>query len=120
MIEIYKMTNDLVTALKTVMPNVFPMLAPQGTSLPFITYQHTGFAPEGSKDGEYSASTTYNITIVTGDYSSGLQYVDACRRAINGITSDNYKYEHTVVGANEQAYDDGYSQVLTITLEASR
>ena len=120
MIEIYKVTNDLVTALKTVMTNVFPMLAPQGTSLPFIIYQHTGFNPEGSKDGEYEATTTFNITIITGDYSSGLQYVDAVRRAINGITSDYYTYEHTVLGASEQAYDDGYSQVLIISLSATK
>lgn len=121
MIEIYKMTNDLVAALKTVTTNIFPMLAPQGTTLPFITYSHSGFERQGSKDGEYGLTITFNLNIVTVDYSSGLQYVDAVRQALNKMTSAyNYSYENTVIGASEEAFDDGYVQTLAVQIEASR
>ena len=120
MIEIYKTTTDFVAALKTVLPNTFPMMAPQGTTLPFIIYEHTGFTPQGSKDGEYEADIIYNIHIVTSNYIDGLQYVDSIRTALNNITSQNYTYEYKILGASETAYDDGSEQLLVISLTASK
>lgn len=120
MIELYKITQDLVASIKTIVPDVFPSLAPQGTSLPFVTYTRTGVNPGGSKDGEYELDVTYTINLITGDYQSGLQYIDAIRQALRVIQSNHYKYEYTLVGANEQAFDDGWSQALTVNLNVTR
>lgn len=121
MMEIYKVTTDFVAALNTVTSNVFPMLAPQGTSLPFITYEHTGFTPQGSKDCEYEVTITYNIHIITKSYNDGLQYVDAIRAALYGITSQyHYTYEYEIISASEVAYDDGYEQTMVVSLTASK
>lgn len=118
MIEVYRVTSDMATTLKTVVNNVFPMLAPQGTTLPFITYERTGFVPEGSKDGEYGMNIHYNINIITTDYTSGLMYLDSVRDALNNITSEYYEYEVEVNGSSEEAFDDGYVQHLSITIKA--
>lgn len=119
MIEFFKITQDLVNALKTVLPNVFPSLAPQGTSLPFATYTRTGATPGESKDGSYELDTNYTINVITSDYQSGLQYVDAIRQALQTINSNHYRYECTLIGASEQAYDDGWTQTLTISINTT-
>ena len=119
MIEFFQITQDLVNALKTVLPDVFPSLAPQGTTLPFATYTRTGSTPGDSKDGEYELEVTYAINVVTYDYQSGLQYIDAIRQAIQTISSSHYRYECTLIGASEQAYDDGWVQTLTVNINAT-
>lgn len=120
MIEFFKITQDLVDTLKTVLPNVFPSLVPQGTSLPFVTYTRTGSTPGDSKDGAYELEANYTINVITSDYQSGLQYVDAIRQVIRTINSNHYKYECTLIGASEQAYDDGWTQTLTVSINATR
>lgn len=120
MIEIYKVTNDLVSTLNTVLPNVYPMLAPQGTSLPFVTYNRTGYESEGSKDCEYGVNLNYTINIISNTYVDGLQYLDAIRAALRKMVSTHYNYEVSIQGASEQAFDDGYVQILNIQIEASK
>ena len=118
MIEIFKVTNDLTNTIKQVIPDVFPMLAPQGTGLPFVTYTHTGIQSQGTKDSEYELTITYTINIITKTYIDGLQYLDAVRGALYRMSSNHYNYTVETVGATEEAFDDGYSQVLTISVEA--
>lgn len=120
MIEIHKVTQDLVTALKRVTPNVYPIVAPQGTSLPFITYSRSGIGTDTSKDGEYDMDIYYQLNIITQGYDGGLQLVDAVRTALRTITSNHYRYEVTVTGSSEEAYDDGYAQHFNFTINASR
>jgi hypothetical protein len=36
------MESDLTVLLKTVSPRVFPDVAPSGTAVPYVTYQHIG------------------------------------------------------------------------------
>lgn len=119
MISIFNITGDLVTALNSVIPDkAFPMLAPQGTTLPFITHKRTGFSPTISKDGECELKVNYDINIVTKDYSSGVQDVDLIRAALLGMTG-NYTYEVEIVSSSEEAFDDGYAQYLSIVITAT-
>lgn len=119
MIEIYKITQDLVATLTPVITNVYPMVAPQGTTLPFVTYTHSGLEVEGSKDGEYGMDVYFQLNVISVGYTDGLQYVDAIRAALQKMHG-NYNYEVTTTGLSEEAYDDGYVQHLNLNIHASR
>ena len=120
MIKIQEISEDLVRTLKTVNSKVFPMLAKEGTSLPFITYQRLSISPENTKCGVPSLTTTWQIDIVSKEYLQGVALLDT---VISQVTRMNSPYDlsHRVFisGASEEAFDDGYAQTLNIDIETS-
>lgn len=122
MIKIKTITENLVFYLSHITGfsgKVFPMLAKEGTSLPFITYNRVSISPGNTKDGS-TTSVSYQINIISKEYLQGVEILDEVIRVLirmgvfNGI-----RHTVTVTGASEEAYDDGYVQVLNLDIEAT-
>lgn len=120
MIKIKQVTEDLVTVLKSVNQRTFPMLAKEGTSLPFITYERISISPDNTKDGAQNMHTSFQVNIVSKEYIQGVELLD---NIIYQVTRMNSKYDllHrvTIAGASEEAFDDGYAQTLSIDINTS-
>lgn len=120
MIKIQEISEDLVRTLKIVNNKVFPSLAKEGTSLPFITYERTTITPNNTKCGVGSLTTSWMINIISKEYIQGVGILD---EVIDKVTRMNspYDLQHNVfiTGASEQAFDDGYVQTLSIDINTS-
>lgn len=126
MIRIKDITEDLVATLSSIQGfgnKVFPMLAKEGTNLPFMTYTRIGIVPTSTKDGP-QRKVSFQINVVSREYLEGVQVLDniiqsVTRMGIFEHTDNNLKYTTTIDSSNEEAYDDGYAQTINLTLEAT-
>lgn len=123
MIAIKTITENLVFYLNHITGfsgKVFPMLAKEGTSLPFITYNRVGISPEGTKDGP-TTTVSYQINIISKEYLQGVDVLDEIIHLLIRMgTYNGIKHTVTITGASEEVYDDGYVQTLNLDIEATR
>ena len=122
MIKIKTVTENLVFLLTHITGfdgKVFPMLAKEGTSLPFMTYNRTGISPSQTKDGP-TTTISYQINIISKEYLQGVEILDeVIRLLIRMGTFNGVKHTVKITSSNEEAYDDGYAQMLNIDVEAT-
>jgi hypothetical protein len=95
---------DAATAVKAIIGNkVYPMVAPQSTVVPFVTYRTINRTPSHTKDGP-SHLDTYNFE-VNMYHNNYTTLVDLCEKIRQAIDS----YSGTVNGQVVQhiTYDNG-------------
>lgn len=122
MISIKKITENLVFHLTHITGfegKVFPMLAKEGTTLPFITYSRIGITPTGTKDGP-ATTVSYQINIISKEYLQGVDILDeVIYLLIRMGTFNGIKHTVNITSSSEEAYDDGYVQTINLDIEAS-
>jgi hypothetical protein len=96
------MEETLIAQLRTICPRVFSPVAPSGTAVPFITWQHVGGRPLRTSEGRRLASASLIDVWVWSDSKLGamrlLQAVeDALCASMNA----------SPVGEAEDADQDG-------------
>ncbi len=102
---VYTAIKNNVTALDN---RVFPLVATEGTSLPFAVFERTGYN-RNSKDGGILAAT-FDIRIVSSTYFQGLQIADSIIEAM-----EHTAYRPTLTASNEEYTNDGFLQILTFS-----
>ena len=113
--NISTVTTDLTTALKTVAGlgnRVFPIVATEGTQMPFAIYQRDSMSETGTKDGATGYDMTFSVSIVSATYLSGLELTDAVVQAIHHMTG-TYNYEPVLIASTETYTENEYVQTLT-------
>ena len=110
MVEIAEVTKQLYRTLTEVHNNVFPIVATEGASLPFIVFERSNAYDTGSKDGN-QLEISYTIRIVTSTYFEGLTLVDDIRRRLR-----KSELKPTLTSATEEFTNDGYVQTISISI----
>lgn len=103
---IYTAIKTNVTALNN---RVFPLVATEGTNLPFAVFERTGYN-RNTKDGGI-LEVTFEVRIVSNTYFEGLQIADT---VID--TLERTPYKATLTGSSEEYTNDGYLQTLTFLI----
>lgn len=102
---------------------VFPIVADEGTSYPFLTYKRTGITSYSCKCGIYEDTVNFSVNILTQDYLSGLEIGNLVRKAIEKnliCTIEGCTYNDIMlVGASEQYSADGYVQTLNFQVQVN-
>ena len=63
---------------------VFPLVADEGTTFPFVIYRRTGLRPAGTKDKyNYSELATIDILVASSDYESGVNLANTIKEIEN-------------------------------------
>ena len=101
--------RTLLQGVAEVEDRIYPIVATEGTGYPYIVYQRTGVDMMQSKDGMEVESATYDVSIVTGEYSEGLALVDRVIDLLNG----NMAFAPGNV--SESYVDDSYIQSINCT-----
>lgn len=100
---------------------VFPLVADEGTTFPFVVYRRTGLTPASTKDRyNYSELAVIDILVASSDYESGnnlaitiKDLLEHSRGNCNGINiGDIY-----LVDATEDYIEDAFIQKLTFNIE---
>ena len=110
MVEIAEVTKEIYTMLADIHKNVFPIVATEGTSLPFIVFDRSNAYDTGTKDGN-QLELSYNIRIVTATYFDGLKLLDDIRRALRYSA-----LKPTLTSASEEYTNDGFVQTISISI----
>lgn len=111
MIGIAGLTEYFYNTLREVTKNVFPLVATEGTSLPFIVFERSNMSETGTKDGASELDVSFTVKIVSATYFEGVKLVDDVRYYLHKM--ENHPY---LTGASEEYTTDGYVQTLNFSL----
>lgn len=101
--------------------NVFPIVADEGTTFPFVVYRRNGLVPSTTKDMyNYRELATIDILVASTDYNSGItlattikQVLEQTRGTFDGIKIGGIH----LVNATEDYIDNTFIQKLTFSVE---
>lgn len=120
MIWLTQVTTDVYETLKqieAVGDRVFPIVAKEGTSYPFIVFERSGIDVTSTKDGFADLRVTFNARIVSSTYFEGLRILDTAIEKLERMQSSyGITYHVTLQGASEESTDDGFIQTLTFSV----
>lgn len=114
---IFQILNSNSGLTASVGTNIFPLIATQDVTFPFIIYKRTAFVPSYTKD-KYSVTDSVSIQIVIASekYSESCEIADLINTQIVGISGyfsglfiDNIQ----LTDADEDYQQDTYIQTLT-------
>ena len=80
--------KDLLAADNTVTARVgtkiYPIEAPSGTAMPFVTYEHTSATVFHTKEGTAYEQARVEVVVYATTYSEAVQVGKFCREALDG------------------------------------
>lgn len=109
--SIYKLlvaNEDLVAIVDNKM---FPLIANENTTFPFIVYQRDSIYTEYTKDGKYCDNINISINIAATTYNQSIEIAELVRTAIEGKRIDNINTIR-LISMNEDYLEDTYIQNL--------
>ena len=100
---------------------VFPLIADEGTTFPFIVYRRSSLLPSNTKDiYNYKELATLEVIIAASSYNQSINIAEEVRAKLehnigsyNGINIGEIK----VIDASEEYLEDSFIQKLTIQIE---
>lgn len=98
---------------------IYPLIADEGTTFPFIIYKRTGLTPESTKDNT-NENVSVEINIASSNYSESIDLAIKVRKALehkNGTYSDIAIEDIVIDDATEDYIEDTFIQTLTFKIE---
>lgn len=81
--SIYKLLSASPELKTYVDSKIFPLIADNDVSFPFITYSRDSIYPSSStKDGYHEDTCTFSILIVSQEYLTSLEIANICRESL--------------------------------------
>ncbi len=107
----------MVAVLQALCPRVFPDVAPQGTALPYISWQHIGGRPQRFVDGA-AASLRHSyvqINVWAGTRAQAMTLVRSVEDALCAATAFNARPESEPIADVDADTDRrGYLQDFSV------
>lgn len=98
---------------------IYPLIADEGTTFPFIIYKRTGLTPESTKDNT-NENVSVEINIVSSNYSESIDLAIKVRKALEhkkGTYSDIAIEDIVIDDATEDYIEDTFIQTLNFKIE---
>ena len=93
---------------------IYPLIADEGTTFPFIIYKRTGLTPESTKDNT-NENVSVEINIASSNYSESIDLAIKVRKALEhkkGIYSDIAIEDIVIDDATEDYIEDTFISIL--------
>ncbi len=89
---------------------VFPVVAPEGTTYPFILYGQTGIRQVGTKDGIHDETTSVELDVFSDKYQSCVEASSVIRYALEDFTGPvaGFNISEILLDAADERYADGF------------
>jgi hypothetical protein len=92
---------------------IFPLVAVEGTTFPFLVYRRSGYTPVSNKDLE-DEIVTVEVAILSDKYETSVDVADA---VLTGLRGSNEEIDRVkIIGTSEEFSDDIYIQKLIIDI----
>lgn len=98
---------------------IYPLIADEGTTFPFIIYKRTGLTPESTKDNT-NENVSVEINIASSNYSESIDLAIKVRKALEhkkGTYSDIAIEDIVIDDATEDYIEDTFIQTLTFKIK---
>lgn len=98
---------------------IYPLIADEGTTFPFIIYKRTGLTPESTKDNT-NENVSVEINIASSNYSESIDLAIKVRKVLEhkkGTYSDIAIEDIVIDDATEDYIEDTFIQTLTFKIE---
>ena len=122
MMDSLNMGKAIYTILQTsidIDKKIYPLIADEGTTFPFIIYKRTGLTPESTKDNT-NENVSVEINIASSNYSESIDLAIKVRKALEhkkGTYSDIAIEDIVIDDATEDYIEDTFIQTLTFKIE---
>lgn len=115
---LYRLLTKNQELKELVKGQVYPLLANESTTFPFIVYSRSDLSPQYAKGGLYEDEVTVTIIAVSNNYEQSIEVAQEVR---NALAFSKYKDEKTsleitanaLLSVSEDTQDDSYLQTLT-------
>jgi hypothetical protein len=105
------LSNDTVAEYLT--GKIFPLVAVEGTTFPFLVYRRSGYTPVSNKDLE-DEIVTVEVAILSDKYETSVDVADAVLTGLHGSNEEIDRVK--IIGTSEEFSDDIYIQKLIIDI----
>lgn len=100
---------------------VFPLIADEGTTYPFIVYRRSSLTPASTKDRfNYKEIASVEIMIADNTYNGSIQLSEEVRNKLEGIRG-NFNginiADSKLISADERYLEDAFVQNLIFSFE---
>jgi hypothetical protein len=97
---------------------IFPLVAKNATTFPFIAYRRGGMVPGNTKDRLYQWEVTIDMACVSNDYKQSVDMADAVMDALLDKRFARYDDIDSIRldNASEDYLDDAFVQTLELTI----
>lgn len=117
---IYELLSGNTDIAAKISNKIFPLIATNNTSFPFIIYKRTNIIPAYTKD-RFSANDTLmmDVVIASDKYNEAIELADLVRNTLEGKrgTFANIQVDDIrLVSADEDYNEDTYIQQLTFKI----
>lgn len=117
---IYELLSGNTDIAAKISNKIFPLIATNNTSFPFIIYKRTNIIPAYTKD-RFSANDTLmmDVVIASDKYNEAIELADLVRKTLEGKrgTFANIQVDDIrLVSADEDYNEDTYIQQLTFKI----
>lgn len=123
-INIGKVVKDILyqdKALNNLVKNqVFPMIAEENTTFPFIVYRRNSIRKASTKDYVNDEIASVDVVVASDKYSQGVEIAERVRFVLERgeYEGENFSVDNiTLSNASEQYMQNTYIQTLTFDIE---
>ena len=94
--------------------NIFPLIAEEGATFPFIVFRRNGITPTYAKNELANETVSLTVFIASKSYSDSVKIAEIVREIME-LHKDSYFNLITFDGITEDFVEDSYIQELTFT-----
>lgn len=120
---VYQILSNDTKVKEMVGNNIYPLVANQGTTYPFIIYRRTGIEPVTSKDRFIcSEVTSVDVIIASDRYDESIEVAELVKDALSGksgIYSGIKVIDINMISADEDYIEDTFIQNLTFNIKTN-
>lgn len=118
---IYKMLSGSTAVTAEVGNKIYPLIAPDTTTFPFIVFSRSGIDTQYCKDCVYEDRATITVIVVAEDYETAVDTANAVRQAIENKRYNDTENQIEIKGAylqgvTEYYQNDTHVQTLNFTV----
>lgn len=93
---------------------IYPLVAEESTTFPFIIFRKNNIQTEYTKDGRTFDIVDFSVTVVANDYITTVDVSERVRELIELYRNDYFKQIH-LTNVTEDYIDNAYIQELQFT-----
>lgn len=120
---VYQILSNDTKVTEMVGNKIYPLIANQGTTYPFIIYRRTGIEPVTSKDRFIcSEVTSVDVIIASDRYDESIEVAELVKDALSGksgIYSGIKVIDINMISADEDYIEDTFIQNLTFNIKTN-
>lgn len=112
--QIILSSNSVKNAVGT---KIYPLVATQGTTFPFIVYRRNGYSPNTNKDFNHSENVYIEIVVIATNYEESVRIANDIADVLIATNETENIENIKVTNIAEDYISDSYTQKINLEVE---